>query len=133
MSTALWPIQVALVARLKATAGVVALVGQRIYDGEAPQGAARPYIVVGEGTEEPQNAFGSEGLDDTVTCHVFSDYNGRKEAFEIVAAMDAALVTALTITGWGSAHMRPDFATILVEADGTRHVPRRYRILARKA
>jgi hypothetical protein len=135
MSSAVWSIQAALVARLKATAGVTSLVSSRIYDGRAPEGAPKPYIVVGESVEEPQNAFAQVGVADTLTCHVFSKSpeNNRREVVEIVAAMDAALASPLTLEDWGTASCRPEFLTVVIEEDGTRHAPRRYRILARAA
>lgn len=135
MSSAIWSIQEALVARLKATAGVTALVASRIYDGRAPDAAPKPYIVVGESVEDQDNAFAQIGVADELTCHVFSKSpeNNRRECIAIVEAMDAALETPLTLEDWGTAHCRPSFLTVTVEEDGTRHAPRRYRILARAA
>jgi hypothetical protein len=128
--SALWPVQVAMVTALKAAAGVKALVGDpaRVYDGQAPQGAAKPYIVVGDHTEAPSNALGRLGWSDTITAHVFSDYAGTKEALAVVTAMDAALAAPLTISGHGAARLKPEFGTVLVEDEGVRHAPRRYRV-----
>lgn len=128
--SAMWPVQVAMVTALKAAAGIKALVGDpaRVYDGQAPQGAAMPYIVVGDHTEVPSNVLGGLGWSDTITCHVFSRYAGTKEALQGVAAMDAALAGPLTISGHGAARLKPEFGTVLVEEDGVRHAPRRYRV-----
>lgn len=130
--SALWPVQVALVAALKGAAGVKALLGDpaRVYDGQAPQGAAMPYVVVGDHTETPRNLLARRGWESTITAHVFSAQEGSKEALAVLAAMDAALASPLAVTGHGAARLKPDFSTVLVEQDGIRHVPVRYRISA---
>lgn len=129
--TALWPLQVAVAARLKATAAVTALVGTRIYDGLAPPQAALPYVIIGEGTSAPRDALGTRGVSETLTCHIFSATPGsRSQAMAILDAMNDALLPALTVTGWGTTRLRPEFTTALVEEDGRRHVPVRYRIFA---
>jgi hypothetical protein len=54
-----------LVARLKATPGVTALVGTRVYPMEAPQGAPTPWIVYQRVSTNPFGVLrGSSGLDD---------------------------------------------------------------------
>lgn len=127
----IWAVQVAMVARLKADVPLEALLGDRIYDGKAPDGAALPYVVVGDSTENAVRALGASGGDTTITAHVFSDYSGTKQALAIAAAMKAALSSALTLSGYGAARLKQEFVTTLVEEDETkvlRHVPVRYRI-----
>jgi hypothetical protein len=129
-------VQVALVARWKGYAPLVALVGAKVYDGAAPDGAAPPYIVVGEMTEAPRRSFARAGHEDTITAHVWSAYNGGKEALGIMAQMNAALETPLTVAGFGTARLKPEFATTLVDRTGDaplRHLPVRYRIRTRAA
>lgn len=127
----MWPLQVAVVARWKADAGVAAIVGERIFDGLAPQGTPMPYIRVGSKTENGRHVLGGDGWDDTLTADAFSDYPGDKEVLALVTAMKAALREPLEIAGFGSARLRQEFATTLVEEDGkVRHAPIRYRAYA---
>lgn len=120
-----------MVARLKGNAGVGALVGQRIYDGKAPQGAELPYTVVGDQTERPRRAYGRAGYSDTLTVHHFSSYDGSQEVLAMVAATNAALQAPLVLAGFQPARLKPEFTEVVVEEDGTRHAPVRYRINAR--
>jgi hypothetical protein len=125
--SALWPLQKAIVQRLKADAALMGRVSG-IHDGEVPQGAAAlPYVVIGAPTEAPAGVLGPRGWSDTLTLHVWSGYDGRKEALEIVALIDAALASPLTLDGHTSARLRQEFLTVLVEDDGVRHAPVRYR------
>ena len=124
--TALLPLQAAIVTALKAHAPLMAVV-TGIHDGQAPQGAAAPYIVVGSATEVPGPTFG-RAWSDTLTLHIWSDYAGRKEALEILDLMDAALASVLVISGHTSAKLRREFAEVLIDPDGLRHVPARYRV-----
>ena len=128
--TALWPVQVAAVTRWKADPGVAALVGDRIFDGEAEDGAAMPYVVVGDHTERPQHTLEREGWSATLTAHVFSAYRGSREALAIVAALGAAVKEPLTLEPFGAARLRRDFLDLQVEDDHTRHALVRYRIFA---
>lgn len=125
--SALWPLQKALSARWKADAALMARLPGGIHDGAAPEGTAVPYLVIGEPTETPVEAFGASGYSDTITAHVFSEYKGRKEALEIVELMNSALTTPLALDGHTSARLRQEFLTVLVEEDGIRHAPVRYR------
>jgi len=115
---------------------VAALVGMRVYDGTAPSATSWPYILIDSPTEvESGSAMGMRGFANTVSAHAFSkvvgydaEYGEGDEARAIVAAMDAAVRTsALTLTGHTAASLRLDFATLLVEPDGTRHAPVRFR------
>lgn len=138
--SALGPLQVALVARLKGDAGVTALVGSRVYDGVAKPdpvtGAAPtlPWITVDTltGVEEGA-ALGSVGFGHTVTVHAFaSDAQGNKDAFAVAAAFKSALRLPLAIAGHASTRLKVDFETTLEEL-GKRHVPVRFRLIALEA
>jgi hypothetical protein len=134
--SSLWAVQVALVARWKDTAAVTALVGTRIYDGAAPANAVAPYVVVGSKTEAQRRTMARAGFANTVTSHIWSDYNGDKEALAILEAMNDALVSPLVLEGFGAARLKPEFTETLVDRTGDsplRHVPVRYRIRTQKA
>lgn len=125
--SALWPIQKAAVARLKGNAAFMARV-TGVHDGQAPQGATMPYVVIGEPTETSSRTLERAGWVDTLTMHIFSAYAGRKEALEIATLMDAALAAPLALDGHTSARLKPEFRTVLVEEGGVRHAPIRYRL-----
>lgn len=133
----MWPLQEALVARWTADTGVSAIVGNRIYDGMAPTGAELPYIRVGSKTEVGMHVLGHDGWQDTITADAFTSSAYPEPASDapllaLVKAMKAALKTGpLTLTGFGSASLKQEFVTTLVEQDGKiRHAPVRYRIYA---
>jgi hypothetical protein len=83
-------LQKAIVARLKATAGVVSLVSTRIYD-RAPQGVQFPFVQIGN----------FEILDDSNECHdafecrievnVWSREVGQEQAKALASAAHSAL------------------------------------------
>jgi hypothetical protein len=124
--SALAALQTAVVTRLLAASGLAALVGTRIYDGEAPQETDLPYVVVGESTESRVGVLGRYGFDDSIMLHIWSGYAGRKEALDILSQIELALRPTLTLSGHTSVSLRLEFVTTLVEDDGVRHVPARY-------
>ena len=79
----------AVTARLKADAGLQALIGGRVYD-EAPAQPTHPYATVGrvQGRPLPADGGAQEHLL-TLTC--VSRYGGKPEARAVVAAMRALL------------------------------------------
>lgn len=129
--SALWPVQVAVYTALTGHAALMAAVAG-VYDGEADQAAAFPYIVVGSATEVPAHTFGRKGWGDTLTIHVWSNYGGRKQALEILDLIDDALASPLAISGHQTARLRREFAEVLTDPDGSRHVPARYRVTTRE-
>ena len=126
-----WEVQVAAIARWKADASVAAAVADRVFDGEAEEGAALPYVVVGDHTEREQGTVECAGGVATLTAHTFSAYRGTKEVLAIVAAMDAALATELlALETYGAARLAREFLDVQMEEDGVRHAVARYRIFS---
>lgn len=133
----LWALQVALVDRLKADAGMEALVGDRIFDGMAPEGTEFPYVRVSSKTEVPNDTFGNEGAEVTITLDIFSKplltlgIDTEMEAVAVLGAQNKALAVPLNVEGYGSVRLKREFATTLLEDNGTtRHIPARYRAVA---
>lgn len=133
MASALWPLQVAIVAKLRASTALMALI-KGIYD-EPPKGAKLPYVTVGPLFELPADAHNQRGLDDIVTLHVWSDYKGNKEPAEIFAALDAALDRQpLTVAGWTDVSIALDEAHTTSDPDpDIRHIIATYRVWLTKA
>lgn len=90
--------QAALLARLRAAAGVTALVGTKTYWENAPQGTARPYVTLLDVTQfRPQtlNEWDLEGA--RVQVDVWANTYASKQA--IMEAVLAALVPGVTSNG----------------------------------
>lgn len=84
-------LQGAIVDRLKATAAVTALVGDRIYD-DVPDGALFPYVQVGDGDELSEDADCITGFDISLDIDIWSRKKGFPEAKQISDAVRTALV-----------------------------------------
>lgn len=94
-------LQAALVAWLRANAGISALVGGRVYD-EPPQGVEFPYVRIGQIDLSPVRMSG-DCRDDLIRFSIEAHSRpvaGRVEAARIANAIVAALDTAaLPVTG----------------------------------
>lgn len=62
-----------------------------IFDGLAPESQAGPFIVMGELQELPGRTMDEEERKCLVTFHVWSDYRGRKELFQVAELLDKAM------------------------------------------
>ncbi|MBI0294505.1 DUF3168 domain-containing protein [Streptomyces sp. PRKS01-29] len=99
MTAALWPLQQAVVQKLRADAPLTALVSG-IYD-EVLETAAYPYVSIGSITELVDDAHDQRGLTTNLVLHIWSKYRGFKEAAGILQALDAALDRQpMTVTGY---------------------------------
>ncbi|WP_431772181.1 DUF3168 domain-containing protein [Streptomyces cucumeris] len=89
MTTALWPLQQAIYAALTGDSALMALVAG-VHD-EVDEQADYPYVSIGSFTELPEDAHNQRGLSTNAVLHIWSKYQGFKEAAQILAAMDAVL------------------------------------------
>lgn len=128
MATALRPLQSAIYANLTASSGLLALVSG-VYD-EVPEPAPYPYVSFGSITEAPDDAHDRQGLDVMVTIHVWSTAPGMGEAYDVFAAVDAALDRVpLTVTGFTDVSIRHDNHQALKDPDpDVRHINAQYRV-----
>jgi len=83
-------LQKAVVAKLKAAAGVTTLVSTRVYD-EPPQNPTYPLIQIGEDNSEPYDATLLTGWECFLVIRSWSRKPGKVEARQIMAAIKAAL------------------------------------------
>lgn len=128
--SALLPLQIAVVARLEGDTPLMARI-TGVHDGMAPEDAQLDYLVIGEPTEVPFGALGTDGYQDTLTLHLWSGYvHSRKEVLEIAELVDNALAAPLAINGHTSARLKPEFRTALLDTERGRrwHAPIRYRV-----
>ncbi|UOA23596.1 hypothetical protein DSM110277_02025 [Sulfitobacter pontiacus] len=113
-------LQKALVAKLKADAGVVALVGARIYD-QPPQAALRPYIRIGGIEPRPVRTDGKAAANLTfgIEAHSRPVTSGRVEATKCAEAIVTALDDAtLTVTGFDVVQVHWQTQTLTQDSDG---------------
>ena len=99
-----------------------------VYD-DVPEGSTYPYVVIGEQTAVNFGSKTLDGLEYTLTVHVWSQYRGRKEAKEIMERIYNILHESnLSVTGANLVNLRQEFETTLVDSDGiTRHGIMRFR------
>ena len=83
-------LQKAVVAALKASAGVSALAGGRVYD-RVPEGAGFPHVSIGDVFANDFGAQGLEGTDAIMRIDVWSRAVGKVELRRLMAAIVAAL------------------------------------------
>lgn len=110
--------QKALIAALKANAGVTALVGQRIYD-EPPTGVTYPYIHISSIEPAPWDTTCTEGATVQIGLQAHSRATqGRVEATRVAEAVKAALhrrETDITMTEFTLVEMI--FQTFVADRD----------------
>ncbi len=114
-------LQKALIAHLKADAGVQALLGEpaRIRD-VAPTDTAFPHLLIGRCESRPVGADGG-GVEQALTLTVVSRFRGTEEAKAVLAAVRVALnEAALEADGVRTVNLRVTFADVFPSADGAR-------------
>ena len=62
-----------------------------VYDGIAPQNAAKPYVTISQQDSAPRDFLNDRMDDRLITLTVWSTYAGSKEVHEIVTAIYGAL------------------------------------------
>lgn len=92
-------LQAAVVARLRADAGLLALVAGRVYD-EPPQGALAPWVAIGPTFGQPFEAVELDGWETVITVETWTRDAGAAALRAIMAAVYASLHAAeLTLSG----------------------------------
>jgi len=110
-------LQKAIVARLKADAGVTAIVGQRIYD-SVPTNATFPYIAIGPDQTLPSRADCYDGSVVVFQVDGWSRAVGLVEAKRISEAVREALSDApLTLTGYRLIDLAFEESRVFRESD----------------
>lgn len=125
-----WRIQEAIFARLSGYAPLAGRVGGRIYDA-VPQDTEFPYVAIGEDDSTAYDDDVNLGADTDLTLHVWSRYEGRKEAKEILQLIyDALNRYPLVVAGAHTVLLDAEYQNTLLDPDGlTRHGVVRFRLL----
>lgn len=122
MKTALFPLQTIIYQRLSDDSALKAK-NIKTYD-SVPSGATFPYITLGDDTVNNWSTKTNDGEDITHTLHVWSQYNGKKEAKEIMSLVLQILTDApLSLGGdFSMDFSRMEFMEVITDPDGiTRH------------
>lgn len=103
-----------------------------VYD-DVPQGAAFPYIVIGDDTSIPFDDDCNVGAESTITIHVWSTCPGRKEVKQITDSVYNRLHRQnLPIAGGYTITLNAEHQDSFLDPDGvTRHGVIRFRLLTR--
>lgn len=128
MATALRPVQSAIFVKLAASSSLTPLVSG-VYD-EVPEPAPYPYVSFGSIQEFASDAHDRQGLEVLVTIHVWSEAPGMGEAYDIFAAVDAALDRVpLTLAGFTDVSIKHDQHQAVKDPDpSVRHINAQYRV-----
>ena len=128
-----WELQQAIYTALTGDPTLMALI-TGVHD-HVPQGAAFPYVTIGESTARDWGAAGVSGIEATLTLHVWSRTRGHKELKQIMAEVHRILHDAdLTVTGHHLVYLRFVFARTTRDSDGaTHHGLSRFRALTNEA
>lgn len=128
MATALWPTQKAVISRLKADTALMELV-TGVYD-KAPSGVRMPYVTLGSIYEAASDTHTDKGVDSSVVLHVWSEYEGNKQAADIVDALDAVLDRQpLNVIGFKDVSIAFESADTVEDPNpDIRHINVRYRV-----
>lgn len=118
------PLQAAMVAALRAAPATYA-----IYDA-VPEGASKPYVVVGEVTAVPDEELAAASADASFQVHAWSAHPGKKEAHEMLEFVRARLDHETIGTAWACTE---DFAEVMEDPKSTAssriyHGVARYRL-----
>jgi hypothetical protein len=114
-------LQKAMRTALLAHAPLTAMIGTKLFDA-VPQGTAPPYVVFDRIETRDWSTKDSRGFEHIVTLHVWSAREGKREAYEIIAALDEALDNqALTLDGHRLVSLSSVFWTALRTPDGRHH------------
>lgn len=90
-----------------------------------------PYVVMGDFKPNQNDTDDEVGFDGTMQVHVWSRYDGNKEASDIQDLIyDALHRTQPTVVGYGVSDVQQVFGEILRDPDGlTRHGVQRFRVI----
>ncbi|GAA2609608.1 DUF3168 domain-containing protein [Actinomadura fulvescens] len=130
---ALTPTQAAIYAALTSDLLLMDMVNG-VYDG-VPEDVPRPYVLLGDAIETPDNAHGAFGRQTVQTLHAWSDYHGYAEVNAIAYRLQQLLDhQPLVIAGHRHVVTRFEFAQTLTDPDqpGLRHAAVRFRIITSK-
>lgn len=98
-----------------------------VYD-DVPDGAAMPYVTIGEDTALDWSTKPQPGMEITQTLHVWSAYPGMAEVKRIIdEAIQAVVNTTFDVDGFFVVSAQLDMVDVLRDPEGYRHGVVRFR------
>ncbi|MDA7028456.1 DUF3168 domain-containing protein [Bacillus sp. CLL-7-23] len=121
MRSALWPLQTAIFKRLSSDKELNARI-TGVFDAVS-KGQKKPYVTMGDDDVMPFDTKTSAGEEINVILHCWSDYNGKKEAMEILDLILQALTKQpLQIEGFSLCRSTLRGMQVITDIDGyTKH------------
>jgi hypothetical protein len=121
-------LQKAVVAALAADAALAAIIDDRVHDGP-PRNAEFPYVAIGQASLADWSTGTEAGAEHRLLIDVWSREPGKRQCYEIMDAIEAALHdAALTLDGHTLVNLRFEFADARRDPDGiTYHGVVRFR------
>jgi hypothetical protein len=119
MPSSSWALQQALYAAVTGSAPLAALIGPpRVYD-DVPQGAAFPYLTLGQSTLRDWSTGTDDAEEHTLTLHVWSRAGGRREMHEVMDVLRVALHDQpLALAGHRLVNIRHEISEARRDPDG---------------
>lgn len=129
MASAGLELQKAINQALRQDVALLALLGGAKVHDDVPQRTEFPYVTFGQSIVRDWATSTEPGHEHVVTLHVWSRAAGRKQSYEIMAAIEDALHDrALTLAGHRLVNLRHEFSDARRDPDGeTYHGVVRYR------
>ncbi|MFT4415322.1 DUF3168 domain-containing protein [Fredinandcohnia humi] len=120
VKTSLWPLQEAIFQRLESDLELTQMI-TGVFD-DVEEGQAFPYVTIGEPTMVPFETKMSFGEEITVVLHCWSQYEGKKEAYDILNLMLQALSPRLQVEGFSVFKTQVEQMTVINDIDNvTKH------------
>lgn len=125
--TAIFSMQTA-VFELLATDTTLRNAGAPVFDGTADPDTPYPYVLIDSWTEAPDNRLTGFGRQLTCMVHVYSNYEGVREAATLTGAVLKLLEEQpITVIGWSVCKVTLDLTQSLKESNEVRHAFSRFR------
>jgi len=128
-----WELQKAIYTALTGDSALMAMI-TGVHD-HVPQGAAFPYVTIGESTAVDWRTVGHKGVEVTLIIQVWSRERGHREAKLVIAEINRIINDAkLTVPGHVLVWLRFEFAEFLLDAGGlTYHGVARYNAITHES
>ena len=130
MSIGGFALQTAIYTALNTDSNLTSTLGASIYD-DVPEGSTFPYIQMGQDTLNEYGTKDQNGVDTSLTLHIWSQYKGSLQTKNIMDRVHTLLHdSSLSVTGYNLINVRFEFGDILRDPDGvTRHGIMRFRAI----
>lgn len=133
MGTSLYEIQKAIYDVLAGDTNLNNLV-TGVFGDDIPEEQDFPFIQITTASEDIFNTFDRQGKETTFTVHIWSQYEGFKECYEIHdRVMELLDYTGITVANFDLVYIRFDNANAITQEDRmTRQIATTYRVIVQE-